>query len=166
MNRVTQLTGCRGQLETVTNALSHVTTYSEFNAQGQPLKITDPNGLVTLLTYDARQRITSRSAGGETTDFEYWPTGLLKKLTLPDASFLQYTYDAAHRLTQVSDSQNNRIVYTLNAAGERTKEETFDPSNYLVRLHHRAFNTLNQLWKEIGSGHQSVVSVRSGPHRY
>jgi YD repeat-containing protein len=124
--------------------------------------ITDPNGLVTTLTYDVRQLLTSRSAGGETTTLEYWPTRLLKKATLPDGSYLQYTYDAAHRLTQVSDAQNNRIVYTLNAAGKRTKEETFDPSNYLVRLHHRAFNTLNQLWKEIGSANTSAVTTTFG----
>jgi RHS repeat-associated protein len=155
-------TGCRGQLETITNPLNHVTTYNEYNAHGQPLMITDPNGLVTTLTYDVRQLLTSRSAGGETTTLEYWPTRLLKKATLPDGSYLQYTYDAAHRLTQVSDAQNNRIVYTLNAAGKRTKEETFDPSNYLVRLHHRAFNTLNQLWKEIGSANTSAVTTTFG----
>lgn len=59
--------GCRGQLSSVTNALSHVTTLDEYNAHGQPLKITDPNGLVTTLTYDLRQRVTSRTVGVETT---------------------------------------------------------------------------------------------------
>jgi RHS repeat-associated protein len=124
--------------------------------------IADANGLVTLLTYDVRQQVTSRSAGGETTTLEYWPTKLLKKVTLPGGSYLQYTYDAAHRLTQVADSQNNRIVYTLDAMGHRTKEETLDPSNYLVRLHHRAYNTLNQLWKEIGSANTADVTTSFG----
>ncbi len=151
-----------GQVQTITNALGHVTTYNTYNAHGQPLTITDPNGLVTTLTYDSRQRLTSQEADGETTSFEYWPTGLLKKVTLPDTSFLLYTYDNAHRLTQVSDSENNRIVYTLDAAGNRTKEETFDPSNYLVRLHHRAFNTLNQLWKDIGAANTSAVTTTFG----
>src|SRR5262249_20680309 len=89
-------TGCRGQLATATNALSHVTTYDEYNGNGQPLKITDPNGLVATLAYDSRQRLTSSAVGSETTAFEYWPTGLLKKVTLPDASYLSYTYDDAH----------------------------------------------------------------------
>ena len=151
-----------GQVQTVTNALGHVTTYNTYNVHGQPLTITDPNGLITTLTYDARQRLISREAGGETTSFEYWPTGLLKKITLPDLSFIQYTYDAAHRLTQVSDSESNRIVYALDAAGNRIKEETFDPSNFLVRLHHRAFNTLNQLWKEIGSANTAAVTTTFG----
>jgi RHS repeat-associated protein len=155
-------TGCRGQLESVTNALSHVTIYNEYNAHGQALKITDANGLVVTLAYDTMRRLTSRAAGGETTSFEYWPTGLLKKVTLPDSSFLLYTYDAAHRLTRVDDADGNHIVYTLDAAGNRTKEETFDPSNYLTRLHHRAFNTLNQLWKEIGSANTAAVTTTFG----
>ena len=77
-----------GQVHTVTNALGHVTTYNTYNAHGQPLTMTDPNGVVTTLTYDLRQRLTSRTVGTEITTFEYWPTGLLKKATLPDASYL------------------------------------------------------------------------------
>ena len=71
-----------GQLATVTNAGSHVTSYDTYNAHGQPLTITDPNGVVTTLTYDLRQRLTSRTVGLEQTTFDYWPTGLLKKTTL------------------------------------------------------------------------------------
>ncbi|MGH9931662.1 MAG: RHS repeat domain-containing protein, partial [Pyrinomonadaceae bacterium] len=47
-----------GQVQTVTNAAGHVTTYNTYNAHGQPLTITDPNSIVTTLTYDARQRLT------------------------------------------------------------------------------------------------------------
>ncbi len=52
--------GSCGQLHTVTNALGQVTTYTSYNAHGQPLTLTDPNRVVTTLTYDARQRLTSR----------------------------------------------------------------------------------------------------------
>jgi RHS repeat-associated protein len=151
-----------GQVETITNALGHVTAYNTYNAHGHPLTITDPNGVVTTLTYDERQRLTSREVGDETTSFEYWPAGLLKKVTLPDSSFIQYTYNEAHQLTQVEDSEGNYIVYTLDAMGNRVKEETFDPSSYLTRIHHRAFNTLNQLWKEIGSANTSAVTTTFG----
>jgi YD repeat-containing protein len=43
-----------GQLNTITNAAGHVTTY---NVHGQPTQITDANGLVTTFAYDARQRM-------------------------------------------------------------------------------------------------------------
>ena len=80
-----------GQVQSITNALSQVTTFDSYNAHGQPLQITDPNGVVTTLAYDPRQRLTSRTVAGEQTQLEYWPTGLLKKVTLPDGSFLLYS---------------------------------------------------------------------------
>jgi YD repeat-containing protein len=66
-----------GQLQSVTDALGHLTTYNTYNAHGQPLTITDSNGTVTTLTYDTRQRLTSRQVGTEATTLAYWPTGLL-----------------------------------------------------------------------------------------
>ncbi|WP_116809564.1 RHS repeat-associated core domain-containing protein [Steroidobacter cummioxidans] len=151
-----------GQLHTATNAAGHVTTYSTYNAHGQPLTITDPNDVVTTLTYDLRQRLTSRTVGTEVTTFEYWPTGLLKKATQPDGSLLEYTYDAAHRLTGINDSEGNRIEYTLDAMGNRTAENLYDPTNALTRTQTRVFNTLNQLWKEIGAAGTTNVTTTYG----
>lgn len=151
-----------GQLQTVTDALGRVTTYNTYNAHGQPLTITDPNNVVTTLTYDSRQRLTSRTVGSEATTFAYWPTGLLKKVTLPDSSYLSYAYDAAHRPTRIDDSEGNYIVYTLDAMGNRTAESTYDPTNALSRTHSRVFNTLNQLWKDIDAAGTSAVTTVFG----
>ncbi len=151
-----------GHVNTVTNALGHVTTYNTYNAHGQPLTITDPNGVVTTLTYDARQRLKTRSVGGEQTTFDYWPTGLLKKATLPDGSYLLYGYDAAHRLTGIIDSEGNAIEYTLDAMGNRTSEEVSDPSSVLTRTRTRVFNTLNQLAEEIGAAGGPSVTTTYG----
>ncbi len=129
-----------GQLYQIENPLSQVTTFNTYNAHGQPLTITDPNGVVTTLTYDSRQRLTSRTIGSETTTFTYWPTGLLKKVTLPDSSFLQYTYDNAHRLTRIDDADGNYVVYTLDAMGNRTAENAYDPTNALSRTHTCVFH--------------------------
>jgi RHS repeat-associated protein len=148
-----------GQVQTITSALGHATTYNTYNGHGQPLTITDPNGLVTTLTYDARQRLTSRTVGTEQTTFDYWPTGLLKKATLPDGSFLEYTYDNAHRLTEIEDSEGNRTVYTLDNMGNRTAENVYDPSSVLTQTRARVFNTLNQLWKEIGAAGTAAVTT-------
>ncbi len=151
-----------GQVHTITNALGHTTTYNTYNAHGQPLTITDPNGVVTTLTYDLRQRLTSRTVGSEATTFEYWPTGLLKKATLPDASYLSYIYDAAHRLTEIEDSEANRIAYTLDAMGNRTQEELFDPSGALTQTRSRVFDTLNRLQEEIGAAGTANVTTTFG----
>ena len=152
----------QGDIATITNAAGHVTTYNSYNAHGQPLSMTDPNGVVTTLAYDLRQRLTSRTVGGEQTSFEYWPTGLLKKATLPDGSYLEYSYDAAHRLIQINDAQGNRIEYTLDAMGNRTAEQVFDPSNALTQTRTRAFNTLNRLQKSIAAAGTPAVTTEYG----
>ena len=36
----------------VTNAASHLTNITAYDAHGQPLTIVDPNGLMTTFTYD------------------------------------------------------------------------------------------------------------------
>ncbi len=151
-----------GQVNTVTNALGHVTTYNTYNAHGRPLTITDPNGVVTTLTYDARQRLKTRTVGGELTTFDYWPTGLLQKATLPDGSFLLYGYDPAQRLTSIVDSEGNAIEYTLDAMGNRTAEEVSDPSSTLTRTRTRVFNALNQLAQEIGAAGGPSVTTTYG----
>ena len=156
-----------GQLHTITNALGHLTTFNAYNAHGQPTQVTDANGLVTSLAYDARRRLTDRCtgstlpscSGGELTHLDYWPTGLLKKVTNPDASFIEYTYDAAHRLTQIKDGALNKVVYTLDNAGNRTAENTYDPSNALRRTHTRVFNTLNRLWKDVNAAGTAAVTT-------
>ena len=151
-----------GQVQTVTDELGHVTTFNTYNAYGQPLTITDPNGIVTTLTYDARQRLTSRSTAGETTSISYYPTGLVNKVTLPDGSFLQYTYDGAHRLTQITDSLGNHVAYTLDAMGNHTAESVYDPSNALTRTRTQVFNTLSELSQQIGSAGTSAVTTTFG----
>jgi RHS repeat-associated protein len=159
-----------GQLETVTNPLGHVTTYNSYNAHGQPTQITSANGLVTSMAYDLRQRLSDLCqggtlpgcVGGELTHFDYWPTGSLKKATNPDGSFIEYQYDAAGRLVQVSDGSMNRIVYALDAMGNRTAENTIDPSNLLRRTRTRVFNNLSRLWKDIGAAGTAAVTTVYG----
>jgi YD repeat-containing protein len=147
--------GCRGEIETITNAAGHVTTITAYNANGQPLSITDPNGLVTTLAYDVRQRLISRSVGGEVTAYDYDDVGQLTRVTLPDGTFLSYTYDNAHRLTRIEDNLGNRINYTLDAMGNRTLEQVRDPLGALAQTRNRVFSTLNRLSQEIGATGQT-----------
>lgn len=148
-----------GQIQTITNAVGHVTTFSTYNAHGQALTILDLNNVLITLTYDGRQRLTSRTVDSEMTGFTYWPTGLLKRVTLPDASYLEYTYDNAHRLTQVADADGNRIVYTLDTMGNRTAENAYDPSSALTRTRTRVYNNLNRLYQELGALSQTTQYV-------
>jgi RHS repeat-associated protein len=151
-----------GQVHTITNAVGHVTTYHSYNAHGQPLTLSDANGVMTTLTYDARQRLESRTVGSETTSYDYWPTGLLKKVTLPDGSYVLYGYDDAHRLTQITDATGNRVVYELDAMGNRITETAYDASNAPTRVHRQAFDQLNRLWKDIAAANTPAVTTTYG----
>jgi YD repeat-containing protein len=154
--------GKRGNLATVTNALGHTTRILAYNAHGQPLAIVDPNGLTTALAYDARQRLTSRSVGGETTIYSYDAVGQLVRVTLPDGSSLAYGYDAAHRLIGIADSLGNSIAYTLDAMGNRTREDVLDPAGSLAQTRSRVFDPLNRLAQDIGAQFQTTQYAYDG----
>lgn len=147
----------QGNLATVTNALNQITTLDNYDANGRIGRITDPNGLVTTLSYDARGRLTARTEGSETTSYQYDGVGQLTRITLPDTSTIQYTYDNAHRLTDITDVDGNHIHYTLDKAGNRTKEEILSPTNTVITTHDRVFNTLNQLYQDIGAANQTIT---------
>ena len=159
-------TGCRGNVKTTTNAACHVTTFNSYDADGQPTRSTDPNGVVTTMTYDVRGRLRTRTVNAgnplaETTGFDYDNAGQLVKVTLPDGGLLRYQYDAAHRLTEIVDSLGNVIQYTLDAMGNRIKEDAFDPSDRLIRTQRRIYDVLNRLYNDIGAtGQTSVLLVR------
>ncbi|MDH0868006.1 hypothetical protein N5D62_26205, partial [Mitsuaria sp. GD03876] len=113
----------KGDLQSSTNARGHVVQFPRYDAYGKPLEMVDANGIPTAYAYDARQRLLSVSSQGQSTNYEYWPTGLLKKSTQTDGSTASYEYDDAHRLVAVADSLGNRIEYTLDASGNRTDEK-------------------------------------------
>ena len=154
--------GSCGQVKTITDALNHVTSFTSYNSHGQPLTITDPNGIVTTLMYDGRMRLTSRNKGGESTVFTYWPTGLLKTVTLPDNSYVLYTYDNAHRLTKISDGQGNYIQYNLDAMGNRLSDRAYDPTNTLHKVVYRTYNALGELYQQIGAANSQAVTTTYG----
>lgn len=140
----------RGNLKTITNAPTHVTTFDLWNAHGQPTRIVDPNGLVIQATYDDRQRLLSIDRGGEVTSNVYNDNGTLQKTTLPDASYFTFMYDDAQRLTKITDAAGNTITYTLDKAGNRTKQDIRNASNILVQTGTWEFSNLNRLFRRIG----------------
>lgn len=157
VNDITKFDYTNGNLTQITDALSHITKLSEYDAHGLPRKIVDPNGLVTQFEYDFRQRLISRKLGNEQTIYGYDDAGQLKKLTQPDASFLEFTYDQAHRLTEIKDSLGNKIVYTLDNVGNRKIEEVFDPVAFLRGNRKREFDALDRLSKLIGARSQTTL---------
>ena len=146
----------RGMLASVANAAGHVATIDGYNAYGQPLSMTDANGLVTTMVYDARQRLTTRTVGPETTAYEYDEVGQVVKVTMFDGSYLAYAYDAVHRLVQIADGLGNRVLYTLDEAGNRIKEDYVVPAGQIARTRSRVYDSLGRLAREIGGANQTT----------
>jgi RHS repeat-associated protein len=149
--------GCRGQISSVTNALNQTTSITQYDANSQPLSLTDPNSLTTSLAYDQRQRLTSLTQGNLTTQYSYDPAGNLIQVSQPNGQSISYTYDAAHRLTDIQDGQGNRIHYTLDTMGNRTREDVYDPNGINVATHSRSFDALNRLYQDIGAVNQTTT---------
>jgi YD repeat-containing protein len=146
-----------GDLKSMTDALGRKTQYSRYDKAGRLLKTVQPNGVLTDITYTPRGWVDTvtltpnGSSAVQLTDYDYWPTGLLKKATQPDASWLSYTYDDAHRLTDVADNLGNTVHYTLDNMGNRKQEDYKDPAGALAKTLARTYDALNRLQNLTGA---------------
>jgi YD repeat-containing protein len=72
-----------GDVQTITNAAGHVTTFNEYDKNGRLLKMTDANGLVTTMTYHPRGWMTSRAvSNGTTTETTFYVYDNVGQLTV------------------------------------------------------------------------------------
>ena len=163
VNDVTSYTyDAQGRLATVTDPLGHVTSYDTYDMYGNPGRSTDPNGVVSVMTYTPEgwpQTVTRDSTGTpSTTTLTYDAIGNVTQSKDADGVITAYTYDDAGRLTDITDAVGNRIHYTLDAAGNRLKEETFDSAGTLKRTVSRTYNTLSQLLTVVDAFNRTVLS--------
>jgi len=146
-----------GNLTEVKTPLIPPSKITQHDASGRPETLEDPNGLISHLAYDPRGRLESRTVDGHATLFGYDPAGNLTSLTQPNGLVLTYIYDEARRLKEIHDNTTptpNKIIYTLDAAGNRTETKTFDPTGTLTRMQTREFDELSRLIKYTGGANQ------------
>ncbi|WP_414609369.1 DUF6531 domain-containing protein, partial [Stenotrophomonas sp. BR163] len=142
-------------LQSEINALGQVTTRLAYDRNGRVSRLRDATGTIHDFGYSTRGKLTSiternsvdgaASTDDRVTSLSYDATGNVASLVDPDGVSLSYTYDDAHRLVQINDGAGNNIRYTLDVAGNRTKEEVFDAGGGLKRSLSRVYNKLGQL---------------------
>ena len=77
---------------------------------------------------------------------------------------MSYAYDAARRLYQITNSPGpahaagDKLVYTLDLMGNRTKEEVFDAGNTVVQRKNRVFDSFSRLTTEINAANTVIAA--------
>ena len=148
----------RKQLRKVANALGQATIYSNYDAHGRPRRVTDPNGIVTDLIYDPRQRLTRITIAGRRTTLQHNSAGLLWKVTPPDQgpSVFGY-YDAAHRLPSITNGAGEKVIYSRDGLGNLTKEQYFEAGATTASTTiNRRLDTLGRLRKRLNAANQVI----------
>jgi RHS repeat-associated protein len=146
----------RGRLAAVSDALGHITTYSDYDVFGNAMKVIDPNGVVVNTTYDGLGRLLTTKypaiSGCDTTadptcnvdiinSHSYSPGGgPLATETKPRGGVTSYTYDSRGRVASItraiSSTVSERIEYEYDTAtGQKSTERLLDNSTgaFVVR---------------------------------
>jgi YD repeat-containing protein len=134
-----------GDLSKVRDASGVIAEFTKYNKFGQALESKDGNGVVTVNTYDERQRLRTSKTGTEQTTYTYDDVGQLTRVKQPDGSWVGFDYDDAHRLKAMHDLPGNRIEYELDNEGKRKGERVKDPQGTLRRNVIRAMDALGRV---------------------
>ncbi len=150
----------KGDLRAQINALGQRTEYLEYDALGNAIQIRGIDGVVIERLYDHGSRVLAETIKGDAPAndrislFEYNSFGRLTRRTGPDGVWTRMHYDTADRLVAVEDAAGNRINYTLDGAGNRTREEVRDANGTLTRVLDRTFDTASRMTRLSGAdGH-------------
>jgi len=140
----------RGQLAARSDALGHMTLFDDYDDFGHPRKITDPNNVVTIETYDPLGRLLTSTIQGIakcdttidplcgtplTTSMAYdfspngtQPTGPLRSRVLPGGGTTLYTYDPDTRISEITRGPNaadqrEKIAYQYDTLARKVAFE-------------------------------------------
>ncbi len=146
-------------LTKIKNALNQETEITARDSAGRPTTVEDPNGVETDLTYDTNGRLETITVAPGTaleavTTLDYSDAGDITDMELPNGTTMGFTYDNARRLTKITDSLGNTSNFTLNNAGNVTKEERKDSGNTLKFQYTQTFDEMARILKHIGAGAQ------------
>lgn len=154
---------------TYQSSASSVISYLSYNSRGQPLRIRDANGTVTMLSYDLAGRLLSRTVGGSLFEsVDYDSLGQVWRVFAPSGAGTEYCRDQAQRITaEVNVQRGNTsacqgsipmigfeaVKYELDAAGNRIREAVVDAAGQEVRVSAQSFTTENRLFESFRAPH-------------
>jgi YD repeat-containing protein len=117
------------------------TTLYAYDANGNPVSITDPNGNATTQGFDAlNRRIETTDTFNGVTSFTYDPRDHSTAMTDPRGLTTTYTYDGLDNLIQQISPDTGTTTYTYDTAGNPTSRT--DARGVTV---HYSYDALNRL---------------------
>jgi RHS repeat-associated protein len=132
-----------GTLMGMTDPLGDVTSYT-YDASGNRLSTTAPDGTTTSSNYDDQGNMTSKTdALGQITSYTYNVFGNVMSIKDPQGNSTGYEYDAAGNMTGMTDSTGATTTYVYDTKGNVTKVTnaadqatfiTYDSSGNLVSV--------------------------------
>ena len=107
----------RSRLVQETDQLGRTTIYEYSGAGTGVTKLTDPNGNVTVSSYDAMGRATEVTTAAGTTKYTYTPSGRIATVTT-SSGIESYEYDAAGNTISKTDANGNKTEYVYDSNGQ------------------------------------------------
>jgi len=130
---------------------TNVITKVKYDAIGNILEVTDPNGNTTAYEYDEMNRPTSETdALGNTSSWTYDPLGSILTETDPRGFTTDYEYDGLNRLVQTTDPLGNIATYQYDATGHPVL--VTDPNGIQMLLVYDALGHLKAQTENFVSG--------------
>ncbi|MFW6114982.1 MAG: RHS repeat-associated core domain-containing protein [Thermodesulfobacteriota bacterium] len=144
-----------GNLLSITRPVIGDTFFSNYDAAGNPGRVTDVNGQSKSISYDGRGRIIeiANDADGSSTAFVYNLAGRISSITDPDGITHLFSYDTDYgRLIRVTDPKNNYVAYGYDTKGNRVEMSYYDFTGnrtFWKRWSYDQPIVPGKLWKEI-----------------
>jgi RHS repeat-associated protein len=139
-----------GQLKSITDALGHVTNFAaytgftNYSVFADPQSMTDPNGVVTEYTYDARGRKLTSTLLGVTGDSANLVT--------------TWTYDAAGRMTSLQKPLKNGVSLSFDTSNRTTAATRTDAAGLQHEQLAFAYNVNDQVSQRNANGCKTPAS--------
>ncbi len=129
-------------------------TITEYDDNGNPVKVTDGEGNITHNTYDVANRLVATTTN---------PTSNQSDPNHASAITVNHLYDKAGNLKQVTDGKGQVTTFTFDGFN-RTTLTCFDPNDTRKERTKFVYDALNLVERQVLSGTGSVLQRTSYAH--
>ncbi len=137
------------------NAVGHTAEFREFDDEGRPTVVVEPNGLVTELVYNSRGWLSSSSKvtpeSRLTTHYEYAHggnyvgEGQISRIVAPNGGSISYVYDSSYNVISMTDELGGTISYERDLQGNIVAETFESADGHLTSRIEKVYDELSRV---------------------